>query len=96
MIVDAMHIEPEHRLRQISIAPPDIGIKYVIIDRPFADKQRDAGRRSGRGIVEKYQLFLANAAAALGGDGRPDIQALDLRSPDCGVPGSLEDGGAGE
>jgi hypothetical protein len=44
VIVDAMRIEPEHRLRQISIAPPDIGIKYVIIDRPLADSK---GTRAG-------------------------------------------------
>jgi hypothetical protein len=41
VIVDAMHIEAEDRLRQISIAPPDVGIKYVI-DRPLADKLKDA------------------------------------------------------
>jgi hypothetical protein len=29
VIVDAMHLEEEHRLRQLSIAPPDI--RYVII-----------------------------------------------------------------
>ena len=81
VIVDAMHIEPEHRLRQISIAPPDVGIKYVIIDRPLADKLKDAGWRTGRGIVERYdELFPAKVAAALQGDGRSDIEVLDLRS----------------
>jgi len=43
VIVDAMHIESEHRLRQISIAPPDVRIKYVIIDGPLTDKLRDPG-----------------------------------------------------
>jgi hypothetical protein len=82
VIVDAMHIEPEHRLRQISIAPPDVGIRYVIIDRPLADKLRDAGWRTGRGIVEKYdEVFPAKVAAALDGDGRPEIQIVDLRAP---------------
>ena len=38
VIVDAMHILPEHRLRQIAIAPPDIRIKYVVIDRPGCRK----------------------------------------------------------
>jgi hypothetical protein len=61
-------ILPEHRLRQIAIAPPDIRIKYVVIDRPLADKLRDAGWRIGRGIVEKYDgLFPAQVAAALQG-----------------------------
>jgi hypothetical protein len=82
VIVDAMHLEVDHRLRQISIAPPDIGVKYVIIDRPLDEKQRDAGWRSGRGIIEKYdRLFPTQVAAALAGDGRLQIQVLDLRSP---------------
>jgi hypothetical protein len=81
VIVDAMHIEAEHRLRQISIAPPDVGIRYVIIDRPLGDKLRDAGWRAGRGIVEKYDgLFSAKVAAALQGDGRAEIDVVDLRS----------------
>jgi predicted kinase len=81
VIVDAMHIEPEHRLRQLSIAPPDTKIRYVVIDRPLAEKQRDAGWRAGRGLIEKYdRLFAAQAEVALKGDGRPDIQVVDLRS----------------
>jgi predicted kinase len=81
VIVDAMHVEAEHRLRQISIAPPDVGIRYVIIDRPRAEKLRDAGWRAGRGIVEKYDdIFPVKVIAALDGDGRPDIQVDDLRA----------------
>lgn len=84
-----MHIEPEHRLRQISIAPPDIGIRYVIIDRPLADKLRDAGWRTEKGLVEKYhRLFPERVAAVLKGDGKPQIQVLDLR------PGGLDAGSA--
>jgi len=81
VIVDAMHLEPEHRLRQISIAPPDTKIRYVVIDRPLSEKQRDAGWRAGKGLVEKYdRLFAAQAEVALKGDGRPDVQVVDLRS----------------
>jgi predicted kinase len=81
VIVDAMHIDPEHRLRQLSIAPPDVKIRYVIIDRPLAEKNRDAGWRADKGLVEKYdRLFASQVATALDGDGRSDIQVLDLRS----------------
>jgi len=80
VVIDAMHIEPEHRLRQISIAPPDVGIRYVIIDRPLTDKLRDAGWRAGRNIVEKYdQVFPSKVDAALEGDGHPRILIVDLR-----------------
>jgi hypothetical protein len=81
VIVDAMHIEPEHRIRQLLIAPPDVKIKYVIIDRPLEEKQRDAGWRARKGVVEKYHhLFADHVSAALRGDGRPDVQVVDLRS----------------
>jgi hypothetical protein len=84
VVVDAMHIEVERRLRQVSIAPPDVGIRYVIIDRPLADKLRDAGWRAGRGIVERYdQVFPSKVAAALDGDGRPHVQVVDLRTRDA-------------
>lgn len=80
VIVDAMHIESEHRLRQVGIAPPDIRIRYVIIDRPLTDKLRDAGWRTGRGIIEKYDsMFATQLPAALKGDGKSQIQVLDLR-----------------
>jgi hypothetical protein len=81
VIVDAMHIEAEHRLRQISIAPPDGVIMYVIIDRPLAVKLWVGGWGAGRGIVEKYDaVFPVKVAAALDGDGRPEIQVVDLRA----------------
>jgi hypothetical protein len=81
VIVDSIHIDAEHRLRQLSIAPPDLKIRYVIIDRPLVEKQRDAGWRAGRGPIEKYdRLFAAQVGGALDGDGRPNIQVLDLRS----------------
>jgi AAA domain len=82
VIVDAMHVDVEDRKRQSMIAPPDIGIRYVIIDRPIDDKLRDAGWRAGRGIIEKYhETFPSKVAAALTGDGRADVQILDLRAP---------------
>lgn len=74
--MDAMHVEVEHRRRQVESAPPDIGIRYVIID---PDKQRDAGWRSGRGIVEKYdQVFPEKVQSALSGDGNPGVEVIDL------------------
>jgi predicted kinase len=80
VIIDAMHIESGHRLRQIDIAPPDIPVRYVIIDRPLAEKLQDAGWRAGRGIIEKYDsTFAEHLSAALQEDGRSQIQVVDLR-----------------
>ncbi|UPK37903.1 ATP-binding protein [Bradyrhizobium sp. 186] len=81
VIVDAMHIEPDDRLRQLAIAPADVQKKYALIDRPLADKQRDGGWRGQKGLVDKYhRLFADHAGAALAGDGRADIEVVDLRT----------------
>jgi hypothetical protein len=80
VIVDAMHLEVAHRLRQTSIAPPDIGIRYVVIDRPLEEKLRDAGWCLEKGTIERYdRLFPDQVTAALQGDGQPRIEVLDLR-----------------
>ncbi|WP_316158731.1 MULTISPECIES: AAA family ATPase [unclassified Bradyrhizobium] len=81
VIVDAMHIEPNDRLRQLAIAPTDIQKTYVLIDRPLEDKQRDGGWRGQKGLVEKYhRIFTDNAADAIAGDGRADVEVIDLRT----------------
>ena len=80
VIVDAMHIEPDDRLRQLAIAPADVEKKYALIDRPLADKQRDGGWRGQKGLVDKYhRLFVDHAGAAIAGDGRDDVEVIDLR-----------------
>ena len=82
VIVDAMHLEAEHRTRQIRSAPPDISVRYVIIDRPLAEKQRDAGWRAEKGIVEKYdQVFAVQLESALQGDKISNVEVVDLRDP---------------
>lgn len=80
VIVDAMHIEPDDRLRQLAIAPTDVQKKYALIDRPLADKQRDGGWREQKGLVGKYhKLFADREDSALAGDGRSDVEVIDLR-----------------
>lgn len=80
VVVDAMHIEPDDRLRQLAITPIDVQKKYVLIDRPLPDKQRDGGWRGQKGLVDKYhRLFADHAEAARAGDGRTDVEVVDLR-----------------
>jgi predicted kinase len=80
VIVDAMHVEAQHRQRQSSVAPPDVRIRYVIVDRPLAEKVRDAGWRKEKGLVEKYDgAFSAQVEAALKGDNRPGVEIIDIR-----------------
>ncbi|MDA9390223.1 hypothetical protein WN73_05795 [Bradyrhizobium sp. CCBAU 45394] len=64
----------------LATAPADIPKKYALIDRPLADKQRDDGWRGQKGLVDKYhRLFADHAGAALAGDGRDDVEVIDLR-----------------
>jgi hypothetical protein len=80
VIVDAMHVEADDRLRQLAITPADVEKKYALIDRPLADKRRDGGWRGQKNLVDKYhRLFAENVDAALAGDGRPDVKVSDLR-----------------
>jgi len=80
VIVDAMHVEADDRLRQLAITPADVEKKYALIDRPLADKRRDGGWRGQKNLVDKYhQLFAENVDSALAGDGRTDVKVLDLR-----------------
>jgi predicted kinase len=80
VIVDAMHVEPEHRKRQAATAPPDIKVRYVIIDRPLEEKRRDGGWRIEKELVDKYdRLFSVQVAAALAGDGGSNVEVVDLR-----------------
>lgn len=80
VIVDAMHVEPEHRKRQAATAPPDIKVRYVIIDRPLEEKQRDGGWRLEKGLVDLYdRVFAAQVTTALAGDGAPNVEVVDIR-----------------
>jgi predicted kinase len=80
VIVDAMHVEVKNRIRQVAIAPPDVAVRYAVIDRPLAEKQRDAGWRAGTGIVERYhEEFAQQVEVVLAGDGDPRVKVQDLR-----------------
>jgi predicted kinase len=82
VIVDAMHVEAKHRLRQVEIAPPDFAVRYVVIDRPLSEKQRDAGWRANKEIVEKYDRdFAEQVEVVLSADGDLRIKVQDLRKP---------------
>ena len=75
-----MHVELKNRLRQVAITPPDVAVRYAVIDRPLAEKQRDAGWRAGKGIVERYhQEFSEQVKEVLAGDGDPRVRVQDLR-----------------
>jgi len=59
------------------------GVRYVIIDRPLADNQNDAGWRAGKGIVEIHRAeFIATLDAALA-RGILSQVSVPMRSRNC-------------
>ena len=92
VVIDAMNLELAHRMRQISIMPRDLLVRYVVIDRPLESKQRDAGWRAEKGIVERYHgRFRADHPhPALGQDLTPSStarRAQDVLATDLVVEG---------
>lgn len=80
VIINSMNLQPEHPLRQTSVMPRDLDVHYVIIDRPLAEKQRDAGWRAEKGLVEKYhKQFQECVTFALDADHFDKIEVSDLR-----------------
>jgi predicted kinase len=79
VIVDATHLKGEHRQRQAKMAPPDLPVRYVVINRPLADKQRDAGWREAKGIVESHDREFEDVReAVLKGDNLPNVTVVDF------------------
>lgn len=80
VIADATHIKGADRSRQARFAPPDMPVRYVVVDRPLADKQRDAGWRAERGVVEiHHEIFAGEVEQIMSGDGFPNVEIVDLR-----------------
>lgn len=80
VIVDATHLKAEQRKRRASITPPDLGIRYVIIDRPLPDKLKAMGWRSEKLTIEHHHNEFSTAIdEALIGDKLINVRIEDLR-----------------
>lgn len=82
VVIDATNLRRDDRLMNTAIAPVDIPIEYVLIDRPMEEKQRDGGWRLDRkGLIEGHaNIFLAELADILAGDGLPNVTVVDRRT----------------
>jgi predicted kinase len=81
-VIDATNLRQGERLANARLAPDDIGVEYVVIDRPQADKHRDGGWRSQRpGLIDGHsQMFARELPHILAGDGLPNVTVRDLRT----------------
>lgn len=81
-VVDAMHLRAHERAASRKLAPKWLLVRYVVIDRPLADKVRDGGWRNlpeKEGMIEENsRRFLKNIGDVLRGDGVEDVEVVNL------------------
>lgn len=85
VIVDATNLRRSDRLAIVAMAPPMAGVRYVVIDRPLAEKMRNGGWRlgvniGGKTLVESHHWRFQSALRdILKGDGLSNVTVEDLR-----------------
>jgi hypothetical protein len=82
VVIDATNLKREDRLSNVLLAPPDIPVEYVVIDRSMDEKPATAGWRSERpGLLETHaQLFERELSEILDGDGLGNVRIIDKRA----------------
>jgi predicted kinase len=85
-VVDATNIRRKDRLGIVGLSQPDAQVRYIVMDRPLAEKHATADWRediiiNGVSLIDKHDAtFKSNLADILAGDGLPNVQVVDLRS----------------
>lgn len=82
-IVDATNIRNKDRLEIVKLAGDVGAVRYIVIDRPMAEKRATAGWRAELPIdllAKHDQTFQSNLKAILAGDDQPNVTVVDLRS----------------
>lgn len=83
--IDATNLRRKDRLACVALAPPGGGVRYVVCNRPMAEKIRDAGWRrdvmvKGISLLEAHeQRFQSQLKDILAGDGLPHVSVVDTR-----------------
>lgn len=80
-VLDATNIQRRFRLQIVDLAPPDMTVEYIVIDRDMEEKRRDGGWRNEReGLLEGHaRTFAQELGDILRGDGRPNVSVTDRR-----------------
>jgi hypothetical protein len=80
-VIDATNLRKDERLANALLAPPDMSVEYVVVDRPMEEKIASAGWRAHRpGLLETHaRLFEDGLTDILAGDGLANVRLLDER-----------------
>ena len=79
-ILDASHLHKNERVRNASIVPPDLGVRYVIVDRRLEDKLSAMGNRTTDLVEEHHSTFSSSVSECLEGDRLHHVKVIDMRS----------------
>lgn len=84
--IDATNLKRKDRLACVALAPAGANVRYVVVNRPMAEKVRDAGRRAGvvvadgKSLLDAHeQRFNSQLKDILRGDGLPNVTVVDAR-----------------
>lgn len=84
--IDATNLRRKDRLACVALAPVGVGVRYVVCNRPLANKHATAGRRAGvvmadgKSLIDAHeQRFQSQLKDILAGDGLPQVTVLDAR-----------------
>lgn len=81
-VVDATNLRNRDRRAVAALAPEGTRVRYVVLDRPEAEKRATAGWRADLPfdlIAKHTQIFRSNLRDVLAGDGNPNVEIIDLR-----------------
>lgn len=91
VVIDATNLRRSDRMAIVSLMPSGSQAEYVVIDRPLAEKVRDAGWRAEVKIGDKslvethHERFQSCLKDILKGDGLPQVRVRDERHVDNGL-----------
>lgn len=81
VIIDATNIKRADRMSIIEATKP-YKIRYIVIDRPLAEKQASGGWRNNLSIDligKHHESFQSQLKDILKGDGLPNVEVIDIR-----------------
>ena len=80
-VIDATNLEAKHRVSNAMLAPGDMKVEYVVIDRPIEEKEATRGWRKEKPwlIAAHSKLFEESLGNILNGDALEHVTVRDLR-----------------
>lgn len=87
--IDATHLRRQDRLAAVRLVPASHPVRYIVVDRPLAEKRKTGGwrntvTRDGVAfdlLARHQQMFDSQKREILAGDDLPNVTVLDTRRP---------------